>query len=329
MKLFVVNFLGIMIIAANLAGWSEGIFLNDYCEDFKIDKNIDLSDKIIVLTGATSGIGLETARFLYQRGAKVIIPSRNITKAQRAVEDIKKSNNPTADLIIYQLDLNNFESVRNCAEKIVNDYEKIDILINNAGIVVDKFMKSIDGYETHLQTNYLSPFLFTLLLLPALAKSNEARIINLTSLSHYIGVINFDDLNTENPFSTVFAYSQSKLSISLFTQELTRKLQKNNLTNIHVYDVDPSLVKTELLDKFFPSSLTALIEPILKNNKQGAGTTIYCATSPLVAHQTGLYYINCDVTTPALRAMSPSLAEKLWNKTIELINYSSPLLSLK
>ncbi|KAG8040180.1 hypothetical protein G9C98_000750 [Cotesia typhae] len=142
-------------------------------------------------------------------GATLIIPTRNIPKAQSVSEEIKKSFNSSARVIIYQLDLNDFSSVRACAEKIALEFSRIDILINNAGIVVREFKKSKDGFETHLQTNYLSPFLFTMHLLPSLSRSDHARIINLSSLLHFVGKINFEDLNLEyEQFNVWAAYSQ-------------------------------------------------------------------------------------------------------------------------
>ncbi|KAH0554675.1 retinol dehydrogenase 12-like [Cotesia glomerata] len=333
MKLISAIFVIILASDFNLIKPGIGIFLNDYCDNWKIDGRIKLEGKIAVVTGATAGIGLETAKDLYERGATLIIPARNIPKAQLVSEEIKKSSNSSSRLIIYQLDLNDFSSVRACAEKITSEFSQIDILINNAGIVVRKFKKSKDGFETHLQTNYLSPFLFTMLLLPSLSRSDHARVINLSSLLHYVGKINFEDLNMENEdFNVWAAYSQSKLAMTLFGNELVRKFEDISVSNVHVYTADPTIVRTKLFDDFFPAEITSLINPLLKNTRQGAGTTIYCATSPQLANQTGLYYINCDTTAPSLYASNPSLAMKLWAQTIELVglpnNYLSTIFSI-
>ncbi|CAG5074927.1 Similar to RDH12: Retinol dehydrogenase 12 (Bos taurus) [Cotesia congregata] len=311
MKLISVIIVIILGSDFNLIKPGIGIFLNDYCDNWKIDGRIKLEGKVAVVTGATAGIGLETAKDLYERGATLIIPARNIPKAQQVSEEIKKTSNSSSKLIIYLLDLTDFSSVRACAEKITLDFPRIDILINNAGIVVREFKKSKDGFETLLQTNYLSPFLFTMLLLPSLSRSDHARVINLSSLLHYVGKINFEDLNLENEdFNVWAAYSQII-----------------NVLNIHVYTADPTIVRTKLFDDFFPAQIASLIDPLLKNTRQGAGTTIYCATSPQLANQTGLYYINCDTTAPSLYASNPSLAMKLWARTIELVGLPNDYLS--
>ncbi|KAG5315056.1 RDH11 dehydrogenase, partial [Acromyrmex insinuator] len=178
-------------------------FLNKMCTS-----KVCLDDKTVVITGANSGIGKETARDLYARDARVILACRNMEMANEAVEDIK--NNPpsrlinnTGELAVYSLDLCSLKSVKDCAKNLLTNEAAIHILINNAGVVAyPSYEKTEDGNEMTLQVNYLGHFLLTLLLLPKMQKSSaNCRIVNVSSLTHFLADIDFDNINLERSYS--------------------------------------------------------------------------------------------------------------------------------
>ncbi|KYQ55823.1 Retinol dehydrogenase 12 [Trachymyrmex zeteki] len=207
-------------------------FLNKMCTS-----KARLVGKIVVITGANSGIGRETARDLYARGARVILACRNMEMANKAVEDIRNNppsrfnkdeyKNNAGELAIYSLDLSSLKSVRDCAKNLLTNEAAIHILINNAGVAAyPSYEKTEDGNETTLQVNHLGHFLLTLLLLPKMQKSSpNCRIVNVSSIAHLIANIDFDDINLERSYGPIKSYAQSKLANILFTKELARKLK--------------------------------------------------------------------------------------------------------
>ncbi|EZA58809.1 Retinol dehydrogenase [Ooceraea biroi] len=288
-----------------------------------------LVGKTVVITGANTGIGKETARDLYRRGAKVILACRNIEKAYDALEDIK--NNPPSrpdreqfrgnpgELAIYQLDLSSLTSIRECAKNLLAKESAIHLLINNAGILTTKQERTEDGFELQLQTNYIGPFLLTLLLLPKIQSSTPGcRIVNVSSIMHTFGAIH-DDLNLENSYNPIRAYMQSKLANILFTRELVRQLKETNIEGINVYSLHPGVITTELtrhfenafsIVRYLYAIAGYLKQPFIKNPEQGAQTTIYCSIDETAAYETGLYY---------KQAQDDQMAKNLWNRTCLLL----------
>jgi len=307
-------------------------FFNKVCTS-----KVRLDGKTVVITGANSGIGKETARDLYGRGARVILACRDMEKANEAVEDIK--NNPSSriekdgyknnagELMIYFLDLCSFKSVKDFAKNLLTNEAAIHVLINNAGVAVHPYEKTEDGNETTLQTNYLSHFLLTLLLLPKMQLSSPGcRIVNVTSIVHILADIDFDDINLENNYKPWKAYVQSKLANILFTKELTRRLKEANIHGINVYSLHPGLIPTDITRysnrTLFPGArfgYTMLTRLFFKNVKQGVQTTIYCSVDENAANETGLYYSNCGVATAGRRARNHEYAKKLWNISCHLL----------
>ncbi|XP_012222963.1 retinol dehydrogenase 11-like [Linepithema humile] len=308
-------------------------FFNKMCTS-----NVRLDGKTAVITGANSGIGKETARDFYRRGARVILACRNMEKAKKAVEDIK--NNPpagidksvflnsTGELVIYSLNLCSLKSVKDCAKNLLRNEAEIHILVNNAGVALLSFEKTEDGHDVVFQTNHLGHFLLTLLLLPKMRlSSSDCRIINLSSMLHLFGDINFDDISLEKSYGTWKAYVQSKLANVLFTKELARRLKEANIHGINVYSLHPGLIPTDIFrhgnKTLFPGAqfcynlFTAMF---CKNIVQGAQTTIYCAVDEKAAKETGFYYSNCDIATPQWRARDDWYARKLWDLSCRLLH---------
>ncbi|XP_020289410.1 retinol dehydrogenase 11-like [Pseudomyrmex gracilis] len=302
-----------------------------------------LDGKIAVITGANTGIGKETAREFYRRGARVLLACRNVEKAKMALEDIK--NNPFSsngrqnkqfaeklgELEIYPLDLCSLKSIRECAKSILSKEPAIHLLINNAGVMMPPYEITKDGFELQFQSNYLGHFLLTMLLLPKIQLSAPGcRIVNVSSLAHYFGNIHFNDLNMKDFFKLtrpLRAYGQSKLANILFTKELARRLKEANIDGINVYSLHPGVVRTELGRSFNKTIIPGatlffryVMLPFIKNPMQGAQTTIYCAISENTANETGLYYTECKAVTPFSKAMNFTVAKKLWDHSCRLLD---------
>ncbi|XP_011866237.1 PREDICTED: retinol dehydrogenase 12-like isoform X2 [Vollenhovia emeryi] len=297
-----------------------------------------LDGKTTMITGANSGLGLETAKDFYRRGARVILACRNMELAKEAIEKIK--NNPTSgidkeeyrngagELAIYSLDLCSLKSVRNCAENVLKNEAALHILVNNAGVALLPHQKTEDGHEALFQINYLGHFLLTLLLLPKMQLSSPGcRIVNVSSVLHFFGDINFDDINLDKARGLMTAYYQSKLAIILITKELAYRLQKANIHGINVYSLHPGLVPTQIfrhgdnamfLGAYYCFNL--LTRTFCKNIVQGVQTTIYCSVDEKVANQSGLYYSNCNVAISQWRAKDDQYAKKLWNLSCRLLH---------
>ncbi|MES5266540.1 oxidoreductase [Priestia megaterium] len=186
----------------------------------------DQKGKVIIVTGSTSGIGKEAVKVIAGKNAKVIMAVRNVDKGKEVVNVIKKEFKK-ADIDVRKLDLTNLNSIRAFANLIKEDYDRLDILINNAGIMFSPYSKTVDGFENQFGTNHLGHFALTGLLMPLLKKTEGSRIVVLSSTGHTMGNLNFEDLNWETrKYNTQKAYCDSKLSNLYFTYELARRLNK-------------------------------------------------------------------------------------------------------
>ncbi len=201
-----------------------------------------LDGKTAIITGANTGIGLETAVDFAQRNGRVVLACRSEEKGEAAVELVKKRSGNN-NVLFMQLDLASLESVRSFSARALDSEAHIDILVNNAGVMACPSMKTVDGYEMQFGVNHLSHFLLTNLLLDRIKEAPSARIVNLSSMGHKWGKINFDDLNLTQNYSPWIAYFQSKLANVLFTRSLAKRLQGTNVTTNSVH---PGGVRTEL-----------------------------------------------------------------------------------
>jgi len=184
----------------------------------------DLTGKIALVTGANSGLGYYTCLELARKGAHVVLAARNKEKGNAALERIR-AEIPAADLQFMKLDLANIEIVKYFADAFIEEYEKLDIMINNAGVMAIPLRRTVQGFEMQFGTNHLGHFALTALMSDFIEKTPGSRIVNVSSLMHKFGKINFDDLNWEKSYSKWTAYSQSKLANLLFTLELDRRLK--------------------------------------------------------------------------------------------------------
>lgn len=288
----------------------------------KVTSTARLDGKTVVITGANTGIGKCTALELSKRGARLVLLCRNTEKAERAAEDIRKATE--GDVVVHSLDLASLASVRECAAQLGNSLEKIDILINNAGIMACPQMKTEDGFEMQIGTNHLGHFLLTNLLMPLLKKAApNARIINVASLAHKQGSINWDDISyAKTEYSPFVAYSQSKLANILFTKELARKGEGSGVT---AYALHPGVINTELgrhmqdMNACFVC-MFKFISNFIKTPENGANTTIYCAVEESIGEHSGRYYSDCREVQPARQAESAEDAKRLWDLSEQMVN---------
>ncbi|XP_022178849.1 retinol dehydrogenase 12-like isoform X1 [Myzus persicae] len=284
-----------------------------------------LDGKISIVTGANTGIGKVTAKQFYALGAKVILACRDVGKAEQAVSDIlaEVKGDGLGQLVVEELDLASFASVKRCAKNILQKEKQIHLLVNNAGVMACPKGKTQDGFETQFGVNHLGHFLFTSLLLPRIRNSTPARIVNVSSRAHTRGSINFEDINYDRNYSAMAAYSQSKLANVLFSRELARRLEG---TEVHVYSLHPGIVSTELtrtVDQvYFPGIWLLgriILFPWVKTPEQGAQTTLHCSIDEKAGEETGLYYSDCKAIEPSALAKDTELAKKLWEKSVEMV----------
>lgn len=215
--------------------------------------------KIAIVTGANIGLGYETTIGLAKKGAKVIMACRNLEKAKQAKKEIEQKV-PDADLMIMELDLNSLKSVRSFAASFLEKFDKLDLLIENAGIMVPPFSKTEDGFESQIGVNYFSHFLLTNLLFPLLNKTKNSRIVTLRSKAHERGRIDFENLNAEKNYSKMGAYSQSKLACLMFAYELQRRIEKAG-SNVIAVSAHPGVSNTNLFQNY-PKLLYQAFLPI-------------------------------------------------------------------
>ncbi|KAI8489992.1 hypothetical protein Bbelb_323530 [Branchiostoma belcheri] len=294
----------------------------------KCSSQASLKDKTAVVTGANTGIGLEVAKDLARRGAKVILACRNETRAEAAVAQIVQETG-NENVMTLKLDLASLSSVREFSQKVTEGEDRLDILVNNAGMFGAKSTTE-DGFDTVLQVNHLGHFLLTNLLLDLLKKSAPSRVVVVSSDAESAGKIDFEDINAEKSYDAFPAYAQSKLANVLFTRELARRLEGTGVTT---YAVHPGFVQTEIwrtLPGMYGWKFT-LIKPMFylgmaafaRTPLQGAQTVIHCAVEEALSSESGQYYSDCDVKQPSQKAMDDAVARQLWDVSERMTGLSS------
>ena len=226
---------------------------------FELDNVPVQRGKIAIVTGANIGLGYETTIGLAKKEIKVIMACRNLVKAEAAKEEILNKV-PGAQLEVLKLDLNSLQSVRDFVEEFKAKYDHLDLLIENAGIMIPPFSKTDDGFESQMGVNYFGHFLLTNLLFPTLKNTKDARIVTLSSNAHKTGKIDFENLNAEKNDSKMGAYSQSKLACLMFAYELQRRIEAAGLNMIAV-SAHPGVSMTNL-GQFIPKVALFLLKPL-------------------------------------------------------------------
>jgi retinol dehydrogenase-12 len=267
----------------------------------------DLTGKTFFLTGGNAGIGYATVTALAGRGARIYLTSRSQANGNAAAEAVTAATG-NDQVHALALDLGNLASVRTCGQEFLALNEPIDVLINNAGLG-GRHGITTDGFELHFGVNHLGHFALTNLLLPRLRESDQARIVMVSSESHYAAKgINFDAVRRRTRSVTgLNEYSVSKLCNVLFAQELARRLAGTPVTACSLH---PGRVASEIWGAV-PWPIRPVVKSFMLTTEQGAKTSLYCATSPDVASESGQYYDNCQLTEPS-KIATPALAGELW-----------------
>ena len=278
-----------------------------------------MTDKTVLVTGATAGIGRATALGLAAMGAHLAIIGRDAERTEAAARDIRSIG---GHVDVFVADLSSQAEVRRTAEDVLERLLRIDVLVNNVGGYWDTRKVTADGLEHTFAVNHLAPFLLTNLLLERLERSAPARVVTVASGAHTMGRINFDDLQDEQSYSGSRAYNQSKLANVLFTYELARRLQGRSITANAVH---PGMVNTSF-GASDPGAvqrvLVPYLRPFMKSSTKGAATSIYVASTPALEHTSGQYFASNKPKKSSPASHDPAVAERLWQVSADLVGLS-------
>ena len=297
-----------------------------------IENNVpELVGRVSIVTGANSGLGLETARALARKGANVVLAVRNAARGDAAANEIR-AYAPAANLAVMHLNLASLDSVHRFAKAFVARYHRLDMLVNNAGVMAIPHRKTADGFEMQLGTNHLGHFALTGLLMPHILATPGARVVTVSSSAHMLGKMNFDDLNSERSYRKWGAYAQSKLANLLFAYELQRRLEAAGSSAFSVA-AHPGYAATNLQlagpqmegSKLGQRVMTAANRVLAQSAAMGALPLIYAATSP---EARGGDYIGPDgflgqqgfprKTESSRRSRDREAAARLWTNSEQL-----------
>nr|XP_054757897.1 retinol dehydrogenase 11-like [Lytechinus pictus] len=302
--------------------FNRGLTLRWHPGTRRVNSRISLRGKTVLITGANAGIGRETAIDLARRGARVIMGCRNPTKAKVAVADVRKRSS-NENVIFKQIDLSDLNSVKKCADEILKGEERLDVLINNAGLVnfSDRGLTP-EGYDTTMATNHVGHFVLTLALIELIKKSAPSRIINVTSYGHVnIKQIDYTNISGKGVYG-LNRYLESKVANIHFTNVLARRLSGTGVT---AYSVNPGIVYTNIWESSRVTVRSGILRflylvgmPLLiflRNEKDGAQTTIYCAIDESITQLSGGYFTNCSLGKESKLAEDEQVAKQLWDIT--------------
>jgi len=299
--------------------------------------DIDLSGHVVAVTGASGGLGLETARSFAARGAHVVVAARSSEKLAAALDTIR-AELPDASLESVVLDLADVASARRAAFDVLTSVDRLDLLINNAGVMCTPFGHTADGFETQIGTNHLGHMAWTIPLMDLLTRDGGGRIVNLSSAGHRFGDVDLDDLNFEQrSYDPWTGYGASKTANVLFSVELERRLGP---LGVHSMAVHPGGIHTDLGRHMTPELLGEIQERIAQSNPggfdwksipQGAATSVWAATTPEFADRGGVYCEDCheadvvelgDAGTDGVLsyAVDAERAAALWDRSMELLS---------
>ena len=294
---------------------------------------VDLHGRTAVVTGATTGLGRETARALASAGARVVVCGRTVEKCEASAEAIRATE-PDADLAVQSFDLADLATVRDGADALLANHPSIDILVNNAGVMFTPEGKTAQGFETQFGTNHLGHFVLTNRLMPALLAPSSSRVVNLSSAGHGFSDIRWDDINfARDGYDKFNAYGQSKTANVLFSVGLDRRRSGEGL---HSNAVHPGMIMTDLARHMVDGDMEEMGAraaqraqagngggmPSFKTVEQGAATSVWAAVSSELDGVGGRYLDDADIGTPADYAVDTDAADRLWTLSEEMVDES-------
>eukprot|EP01112_Ceratiomyxa_fruticulosa_P012977 TRINITY_DN3623_c0_g1_i1.p1 TRINITY_DN3623_c0_g1~~TRINITY_DN3623_c0_g1_i1.p1 ORF type:complete len:344 (-),score=57.93 TRINITY_DN3623_c0_g1_i1:68-1099(-) len=299
---------------------ANGFSAKSTCED--VIRDIDLTGKNIIITGANSGIGFEATKIMAKHGANIIMACRDLNRSKDAFEEVQRVARFPENVRLLKLDLGSFESILN----FVNEFNQMNIplhvLMNNAGVITLSREETVDGLERVFGTNHIGHFLLTNKLVPRLLEGKPSRVVNLSSDAHKFGKLDWEDLESKKSFSTMRVYGKSKTCNILFTLEFNKRYSEQG---IYSNAVHPGYVpSTNLGDvrsrapAFVVNTYLFIGNMIGRSLSQGAATQVYCATAPELEGKGGAYFYDANEKPADPHAQSLESAEKLWNISYSL-----------
>lgn len=266
-----------------------------------------MDQRVILVTGATDGIGRQTAFELLRRGARVLVHGRNAEKAAAVARDLSRESGSSASLPVHA-DLSSMAEVRRLAKDVEMQTDRLDVLVNNAGVFLHERKLTVDGFETTFAVNHLAPFLLTHLLLPKLQESTQGRIVTVSSIAHSRGRIDFDDLTSERYFHGYTAYAASKLANVLFAYEMARRLRGSHVTSNVLH---PGVITTKLLKSGFGMGGASV--------QQGAATSVKLALDATLFTTTGKYFADEREQASSAASHERQLQKRLYDVSKNLV----------
>ncbi len=298
----------------------------------EVIQGISLAGRTALVTGASSGLGIETSRALASAGARVLMAARDPAKLQEAMDAVLTAQ-PNAQLAAVHLDLADLDSVRAAAQAVLADHDELHLLINNAGVMACPLMRTAQDFEMQFGTNHVGHFLFTCLLVPALLKGAPARVVNLSSAGHKFAPVNLADANyQQRDYDKWQAYGESKTANVLFSVGLEQRLGERG---VHSLAVHPGAIMTNLSRHMQREDMEALMARApagetmeFKTVEQGSATSVWAASAPELEGRGALYLEDCHIAEPAAEgvgggvesyALDPARADGLWTLSEQLV----------
>lgn len=282
-------------------------------------------NSVVIVTGANSGIGRETAAALADRGLRVVMACRSPQRGEKARAELL-AENPARRLALMRLDLADLGSVRRFAADFAREYGRLDVLVNNAGVLARRRSLTKDGFELSFGVNYLGPFALTLLLLPLLERAPQGRVVMTSSVAHKWSGIDRNDLNTERHYNRFLAYGRSKLCVLLFTRELARRLAASG-SRVTVNAAHPGIVASNIVVSRENGSLlwlAKLSRAVLISSKRGSRTTLFLAADPAAASLNGEYCHGKRIVRSSRASRDGDTAAWLFAESERLCGVSAP-----